>query len=52
MNIQLNHLNQRIPNESIYTTFLTLVLAFAIIWLIYASVPYSHYSLYLIEPKK
>ena len=51
MKIQLNHQNQRVPNESVYTIVLTLILAFAIVWLIYSSVPYSHYSLYLVEPK-
>ena len=49
MKIQLNQKNQRISNESIYTIFLTLVLAFAIIWIIYVSVPYNHYNLYLIK---
>ena len=43
--------NNRIPNKSIYNVVLTLILAFAIIWIIYVSVPYVHYSLYLIEPK-
>ena len=52
MNIQLNRQNHRVPNESVYTIFLTLILALGIIWLIYSSVPYSHYSLYLVEPKK
>lgn len=52
MNIQLNQQNKRVPNESVYIIFLTLILAFGIIWLIYSSVPYSHYSLYLIESKK
>jgi hypothetical protein len=42
----------RIPHESIYNLVLTLVLAFAIVWIIYVSVPYFHYSLYLIEPKQ
>ena len=44
--------NNRIPNESIYNIVLTLILAFAIIWIVYVSVPYFHYSLYLIEPKQ
>ena len=44
--------NSRIPHESIYNVILTLILAFAIVWIIYVSVPYVHYSLYLIEPKQ
>lgn len=44
--------NQRIPNDYIYNLILTLVLALGIIWVIYSLTPYSHYSLYLIEPKK
>ena len=43
--------NNRIPNESIYNLVLTLILAFTIVWIIYVSVPYVHYNLYLIEPK-
>lgn len=43
--------NKRIPNQSIYDIMLTLILAFAIIWIIYVSVPYVHYSLYLIEQR-
>lgn len=39
--------NQRIPNNSIYNIILTLILAFAIIWIIYSCVPYTHYTLYL-----
>ena len=42
--------NNRIPHQSIYNIILTLILAFAIVWIIYVSVPYVHYSLYLIEP--
>jgi hypothetical protein len=41
--------NKRIPNQSIYILILTLILAFAIVWIIYVSVPYVHYSMYLIE---
>ena len=44
--------NKRIPNQSIYNIILTLILAFTIIWIIYVSVPYVHYSLYLIETKQ
>ena len=44
--------NQRIPNNQIYNLILTLVLALGIVWIIYSLTPYSHYSLYLIEPKK
>lgn len=50
MKILLNQQRQRIPNKSVYTFVLTLILAFAVVWIIYSSVPYSHYSLYLIEP--
>ena len=41
----------RIPHEQIYNIIITIVIAFAILWIIYVSVPYSHYSVYLIEPK-
>ena len=44
--------NQRIPNDYFYNLILTLVLAIGILWVIYSLTPYSHYSLYLIEPKK
>lgn len=43
--------NQRIPTDSVYNIILTLILAFGIVWIVYAITPYSHYSLYLIEPK-
>jgi len=55
MKIQLNPINnvgQRIPNDSVYTIILTLIIAFAIIWIIYSSTIYSHYSVYLIETNK
>jgi hypothetical protein len=52
MIIKLNQNNQRIPNNSIYDIILTLIIGFAIIWIIYITIPYYHYSLYLIEPKK
>jgi hypothetical protein len=41
----------KIQYENFYNVVFTLIIAFAIIWLIYISVPYSHYSLYLIETK-
>ena len=44
--------NQRIPNEYIYNIFITLILAFAILWLIYIIVPNSHYKLYLINTEQ
>lgn len=44
--------NNRIPHKSVYNIILTLILAFTIVWIIYVSVPYVHYSLYLIEPDK
>lgn len=44
--------NQRIPNETIYNSILTLVFALGLVLLIYSLTPYSHYSLYLIEQKK
>ncbi len=43
--------NDRIQHRSIYIIELTIILAFAIVWLIYVSVPYFHCNLYLIEPK-
>ncbi len=39
------------PNEHIYTFVLTIIIAFVIVFIIYSSVPYYHYSLYLIETK-
>ena len=50
----MNYLNkpQRQPNNLIYNIFLTLILAILIIWLIYIFVPYSHYNLYIIEPRQ
>lgn len=51
MKIILNN-KKRDSYESIYNIILTLVLAFSIIWIIYVSTPYSHYSLYLIETKQ
>ena len=55
MKIQLNSTNnvaERIPNYYIYNIIFTLIIAFAIVWIIYSSVPYSHYSVYLIESDK
>ena len=43
--------NERIPNDQIYNVVLTLILTFAILWIIYISTPYSHYNLYLLETK-
>ena len=47
-----NNLIRRIPNDPIYNVILTLILALGIVWIIYSITPYSHYSFYLIEPKK
>ena len=55
MKIQLNQNSQnnlRIPTDSVYNIILTLIIAFAIVWIIYSSTPYSHYSVYLVENKK
>lgn len=41
--------NTRIPNQYIYDIILTLILSFSIVWIIYVSVPYNHYNLYLLE---
>lgn len=38
-------------HESIYNFILTMIIAFAIVFAIYASIPYYHYSLYLVETK-
>ena len=38
---------QREPNNSIYNLMLTLILAFAIVWVIYICVGYSNYNVYL-----
>lgn len=50
--IMKSNYTQRVPTESVYNIILTLILAFGIVWIIYSATPYSHYSLYLIEPKK
>lgn len=42
---------QRVPHNEVYDIFITIILAFLIIWLIYVMTPYSHYNLYIIEPK-
>jgi hypothetical protein len=42
---------QRVPHNDIYDVFLTLILAMAILWLIYVLTPYTHYNLYIVEPK-
>jgi uncharacterized membrane protein YesL len=41
---------QRIPNNSIYNIFITIVIAVLIIWIIYIFTSQSHYNLYIIEP--
>ena len=48
MKYEIMKKTNRIPHESIYNLILTIVIAFAILWIIYVSVPYSHYCLYLI----
>lgn len=55
MKIQSNLINldnKRIPTNSVYDIILTLIIAFAILWIIYSSTPYSHYSVYLVENNK
>lgn len=49
---QTNNQSVRIRSNCIYDIILTLIIAFAIIWVIYSLTPYSHYSVYLIESKK
>jgi hypothetical protein len=46
---QINLNNQRIPTNSVYDIIITIIIASAILWIIYTSTPYSHYSFYLIE---
>ncbi len=45
----VNSYSKRIPNDLIYNQILTLIIAFAIVWIIYISTPYYHYNVYLIE---
>ncbi len=55
MKIQLNQINsnnQRTPTDYVYNVILTLIISFAVVWIIYTSTPYSHYSVYLVENKK
>jgi hypothetical protein len=40
---------KRMPNESTYSVFFTLIIAFAILIIIYALTPYNHSSLYFIK---
>ena len=47
MKYQIINKQERIPNQSIYDIMITLILAFAILWIIYVSVPYYSYRLYL-----
>ncbi len=47
----LNQKQQRIPTNNVYDVFLTLILAIVILLIIYTFVPFSHYNLYIIEPK-
>lgn len=47
MKYQLNQKMKRNPNNYLYETILTLILAFSILWIIYISVPYLPYKLYL-----
>ncbi len=47
----LNQKPQRIPSDNIYNIFLTLILAIVILLIIYTFIPFSHYNLYIIEPK-
>ena len=49
---QTNNQSVRIRSNCIYDIILTLIIAFAIIWVIYSLTSYSHYSVYLIESKK
>lgn len=42
-----NNYTHRIPTDSVYNVFLTLILAFGVIWIIYSITSYSHYNLYL-----
>jgi len=48
LTIQLNKID-RSPHDFFYNILLTIILAFAVIWLIYTSVPYSTYKLYLLN---
>lgn len=55
MKIQSNLINlnnKRVPTNSVYDLILTLIIAFAILWIIYSATPYSHYSVYLLETNK
>ena len=51
-NQMINNFNKRITTNSVYNIILTLIIAFAVIWIIYSSIPYSHYNVYLIETNK
>ncbi len=42
---------KRQPSETVYNIFLTIILAIVIVLIIYYFVPYSHYNIYIIEPK-
>jgi len=40
--------NKRIGHELVYNCIITIIMAFAILWIIYVSIPYSHYNLYFL----
>ena len=44
--------NERIPHNNIYEIFLTLILAFAFIIVIYSLTPYKKYDLYFLKPNE
>jgi len=42
----------RIPNDDIYNVFLTFVMAFTVVIIIYAMVPANHCSVYFLHNKQ
>lgn len=50
--MKTNIQNKSSQFEHIYNVIVTIIIAFAIIFIIYVSVPYLHYNLYLVETIK
>ncbi len=49
MKFHILNKQERVPHQNIYNILLTLILAFAILWIIYISVSYTPYRLYLVK---
>ena len=41
----------RVPNTSVYTIFLTIILASVILWFLYITTPENNYNIYYVNAK-